>query len=181
MALASHSQTSATADAAGDAASTLPDTGLNPYSCLLCRRKKKKCNRYYPCNNCTRLGAECVFVRRRVSARQKPTAMERLRHLESIVGRLRNDLELDQPSLDEETPADSPSVETTNPSSLPDSVCDRPGQSQEPGIQLEAEFGKLAIANGRSRYVVNSFWATLDEEVRPNASRDGCCLADAVF
>jgi hypothetical protein len=126
---------------------------LNTYSCLSCRKKKKKCNRIYPCNNCQRLGNECVFTQRRVSARQKPSAMERLRHLESIVGRLRSDLHVDPLLADKDGPDDS----LANP-------CHQPSPSNT--SDLEAEFGRLAIADGRSRYVVGSFWASLADEVR---------------
>ena len=78
MAAAAHTPSAATSEATIVASSIAAPPTLHPYSCLSCRRKKKKCSRIYPCNNCTRLGSECVFAQRRVSTRQKPSAMDRL-------------------------------------------------------------------------------------------------------
>ncbi|KAK7219077.1 hypothetical protein V2G26_007080 [Clonostachys chloroleuca] len=30
-------------------------------SCTRCHRRKKKCNRVLPCNNCSRQGVECIY------------------------------------------------------------------------------------------------------------------------
>lgn len=41
----------------------------DPVSCKLCRAKKLKCNRQYPCGNCTQRGLTCEFE----SSRGSPT------------------------------------------------------------------------------------------------------------
>ncbi|KAL7933083.1 hypothetical protein V8C35DRAFT_327862 [Trichoderma chlorosporum] len=100
---------------------------LNPYSCLSCRRKKKKCDRVYPCVNCRKAGVDCLFVPRRPSTRPKTTQgmLERLQHLEGVIGHLRDNYI----------------------------------------AELGTELGRLAVGDGRSRYISSSFWASLDEEV----------------
>jgi hypothetical protein len=141
---------------------------LNQYSCLLCRKRKKKCDRVYPCQNCCRVGTECTFTPRRASARHKAPVnpMERLRHLEDVIGRLKADLEIrpshilakDEESasrLAEEVRSDTGRANATN----------QVRNCVEEVSHLQTELGRLAIGEGRSRYVVGSFWASLDEQV----------------
>lgn len=35
---------------------------LQPFSCLICRQRKVKCDRRDPCSNCVRANQECSFV-----------------------------------------------------------------------------------------------------------------------
>jgi len=63
----------------------------DPVSCELCRAKKLKCNREYPCSNCVARGVTCRGSRSvtRNESVQQPTdiksILERLDRLESIV------------------------------------------------------------------------------------------------
>ncbi|KAL4956806.1 hypothetical protein BDW69DRAFT_68133 [Aspergillus filifer] len=72
---------------------------LKPKSCLACRKRKVKCDRQYPCDNCSRWSIECIFpspVRRCPRARTKLDARHRddqalhnrIRMLESQVSQL---------------------------------------------------------------------------------------------
>jgi hypothetical protein len=92
--------------------------------------------------------------------------MERLRNLKNVIVRLQADLAVkSSPALaeDEEIPGtvvqemkmDSSQTESTN----------RDQSCMGGATELETELGRLAIEDGRSRYVVSSFWASLDEEV----------------
>jgi hypothetical protein len=141
---------------------------LHPYSCLICRKKKKKCDRIHPCLNCHRVGAECVFAPRRPSSRRGIPlgAMERLHHLEDAIGSLRAELSFESSRVvaegegiaersAQEKGTDSTQIESTHHGrSCMDEV-----------TGLETEFGRLAVGDGRSRYIVGSFWASLNEEV----------------
>ncbi|KAH8894649.1 hypothetical protein GQ53DRAFT_643232 [Thozetella sp. PMI_491] len=113
---------------------------LNPYSCSFCRKRKKRCDRMHPCMSCRRASVECVFPSRRPSSRHKAPlgAMERLRYLEAQIEHLK----ADHGALSSRVPAQG-ELETN--------------QRIEPG--------RLAIGNGRSRYMSTSFWASLHEEV----------------
>lgn len=74
-----------------------PSTGLtaatsasakNP-SCLQCRKRKIKCDRKFPCSNCVRSNAECVFRDSIPSRHHKRRAefalLSRLKHYESLL------------------------------------------------------------------------------------------------
>jgi len=141
---------------------------LNPYSCLLCRKKKRKCNRTSPCLNCRNVGAECVFTPRRPSTRQKTSvgAMQRLRNLEDLIGRLRSELESksSQPPTGDDEIAEGLAQEDTTQSTRVNPI-NSSGASVDDESELEVELGRLAIGDGRSRYVASGFWTTLSEEV----------------
>lgn len=109
-----------------------------------------------------------MFVPRRPSTRQKGslTAMERLSHLEDVIGHMRKDLEVKTSQLMTEKcmVSGQSTQEMTNDSTEPDPTSDRQN-SVDKVVELDAEFGKLAIGDGRSRYITSNFWASLNEEV----------------
>ncbi|TFB06975.1 Bikaverin cluster transcription factor bik5 [Trichoderma ghanense] len=141
---------------------------LNPYSCLSCRKRKKKCDRVYPCVNCRRVGAECLFVPRRPSTRPRTTQgmLERLQHLEGVIGHLRDNYSqvAKQPSSQQAEVRPTPDIREAD--STPHSDSANGGGSQNDALgELGTELGRLAIGDGQSRYISSSFWASLDEEV----------------
>lgn len=141
---------------------------LNPYSCLSCRRKKRKCDRLYPCINCRKDGTNCLFVPRRPSTRPKTAygMLERLQHLEGVIGILRDNYSQGATNQSPETTeacfnAVTEESEVIHPS---DSTSRR--RTQDNAVaELGTELGRLAVGDGRSRYISSSFWASLDEEV----------------
>ena len=66
--------------------------GLNPRSCVTCRRRKVKCNKEFPCSNCVRQHIDCVFPAPGRAPRKpkKPDSelLDRLRRLEGVVRNL---------------------------------------------------------------------------------------------
>ncbi|KAI1655330.1 fungal-specific transcription factor domain-containing protein [Daldinia decipiens] len=91
--------------------STTPSAVLNPRSCVTCRRRKVRCDKFMPCGNCRKAHIQCVFPapgraprRPRVrdpNAPPKQTSereielMKRLRKLESIVEDLSGQIEIE--------------------------------------------------------------------------------------
>lgn len=144
----SRQSTQEAGDQAGGSADSEP-LGLEPYSCLSCRKKRKKCDRVYPCANCRKSGAECIFAARKPSTRQHPGpgALERVKYLEGVVQQLRKQLEVT--SSTEQSRDDDDSFD-----------------SDIEAADLREEFGQLAVKDGRSRYIVSNFWANLTEKVR---------------
>ncbi|RYP54772.1 hypothetical protein DL768_000500 [Monosporascus sp. mg162] len=61
-------------------------------ACTACRARKLGCNRVYPCYNCVRSGAECIFPVRRRPQRPRKTKnaelLQRLDRLETIVSKV---------------------------------------------------------------------------------------------
>ncbi|KAL6703428.1 hypothetical protein ACN47E_009687 [Coniothyrium glycines] len=74
--------------------SAISPTNITPKSqrilaCVLCQRRKVKCDRRFPCANCTKAGAHCVSAallpRQRRRRFPEKELLERLRHYESLL------------------------------------------------------------------------------------------------
>ncbi|KAL8935103.1 MAG: hypothetical protein Q9216_005585 [Gyalolechia sp. 2 TL-2023] len=68
----------------------LPARGLQPHSCVVCQRRKVKCDRASPCSNCVRHKVECEFrapapPRRRKKQSPDPHIHAKLRRYEDIL------------------------------------------------------------------------------------------------
>ncbi|EHK47823.1 hypothetical protein TRIATDRAFT_172547, partial [Trichoderma atroviride IMI 206040] len=141
---------------------------LNPYSCLSCRRKKKKCDRLYPCINCRKDGTNCLFVPRRPSTRPKTAhgMLERLQHLEGVIGILRDNYSQGATHQSPKTTEACVNAITAGGETFHPSDPTRGRTTQDDAVaELGTELGRLAVGDGRSRYISSSFWASLDEEV----------------
>lgn len=142
------------------------NASLNPRSCVTCRRRKVKCDKKQPCSNCARAKIECVFPGpgRAPRKSRKPAdgeLMDRLRRLEGVVQSLNAQVEEhEQENAERERQASqgecpSNSEAKRSPSVAVDNSVDG----------LENRFGRLVVDQGRSRYINNSFWASLNNEV----------------
>lgn len=88
----------------------MPDRGLQPHSCVICQRRKVKCDRYDPCSNCVKHRVECEYrapapPRRRKRQSPDPQLQAKMRRYEEIlqkhgvkVDELNGDPPLDRPS-----------------------------------------------------------------------------------
>ncbi|CAI0650980.1 unnamed protein product [Colletotrichum noveboracense] len=59
--------------------------------CLLCRRRKVKCDKKKPCDGCSKAGVDCVYPMGRASRRQgtpDPELTNRFKRLEDVIRRL---------------------------------------------------------------------------------------------
>lgn len=89
--------------------STATPHNLNPRSCNTCRRRKVKCDKTFPCSNCSKAHTECVFpgpgrAPRRMKEK-KPGAngqseretelLKRLRRLEGVVEELSGQVDME--------------------------------------------------------------------------------------
>ncbi|WPG98895.1 Bikaverin cluster transcription factor bik5 [Acrodontium crateriforme] len=163
---------------------------LNPRSCVTCRKRKVKCDKTHPCANCNRAHIECVFPspgraprkkRKFIDSKDKEL-LERLRRLEGVVKGLGVDVpnalgEGDDTASKENKPLIQSSI--SGPEKATDKEIAEPAEDdaadqfraktrwieeQKQG-RFEQRFGRLVINEGRSRYVNNSFWASLSNEV----------------
>jgi hypothetical protein len=128
---------------------------LQPYSCLLCKTRKVKCDRVSPCSNCRRAGADCVFRAPAPPRRKKRSEKEGGRRREVSVGRgvqarlrkyeglLRGmGVRVDGLDVDE-------SRRERSTSAIQDVVM-QDGREDE---HRSAETGRLVSEQGRSRYL----------------------------
>ena len=133
---------------------------VQPLSCQSCRRRKIKCNKVFPCNNCTVAGEECVFPTGRKRPRNSRNALlDRLRTLESTVQVLQKSTPLNETfAFNEDAQQDIPTLRTA------DISVQQNGSNKESEVSPQ-DFGQLRIHEDRSRYSSNRLWASLSQEV----------------
>ena len=137
---------------------------LTSRSCVTCRRRKVRCNKEEPCSHCTRAGIECVFPgpgRAPRKSRKPPEAelLARLRRLEGVVQSL---------AVSTEDTGERPSLaqlERPSQGGGDDVYMGRPEERNS----IDTHLGRLVINEDRSRYVSNSFWTSMGDEVGSDA------------
>ncbi|RHZ63390.1 hypothetical protein CDV55_104886 [Aspergillus turcosus] len=152
-------------------------------SCVTCRRRKVRCNKRTPCSNCVKAGIECIFpppgrAPRKTKRPHDAELLSRLRRLEGVIEHLSGKKPgaaeplstVSSPSQQEPGPASptearqtTPQTQTADVAKCP-FVLDSDPQAAKPR-NLEHEFGRLVIDEGRSRYVSNRLWASLGDEI----------------
>ncbi|KAI2480160.1 c6 transcription [Pyrenophora tritici-repentis] len=148
----------------------------NPRSCVTCRRRKVKCDKKNPCSNCVRAKIECVFPGpgRAPRKSRKPAdaeLLERLRRLEDVVTSLNAQVEgHEQEAADRERSRQNSTVDDPCPYAQSSSGGGESRAHAQVAVDnsvegLENRFGRLVVEKGRSRYINNSFWASLNNEV----------------
>ncbi|KAL9115660.1 MAG: hypothetical protein Q9227_000028 [Pyrenula ochraceoflavens] len=147
--------------------STSNSSALNPRSCVTCRKRKVRCDKRYPCLNCTKAGIECHFPgpgRAPRKARKPPDneLLSRLRRLESVVQNFGVNVEDDRTTTQKQVHESRPPAVTQTPSDK--DYYDADPKKMVPKA-VDKDFGRLVIGDGRSRYVTNSFWMSLGDEV----------------
>ncbi|THC93807.1 hypothetical protein EYZ11_006725 [Aspergillus tanneri] len=162
----------ATDKAPGQAPHTLPESH-GSRSCVTCRRRKVRCNKRCPCSNCARAGVECIFpppgrAPRKSKRPQDAELLLRLRRLEGVIEHLSDKNATAAQSVP--SPPQQPNEPLTDnpPPAQEGQGC--PFSNIDPlkpvgPRNLEHEFGRLVIEEGRSRYVSNRLWASLGDEV----------------
>jgi len=144
----------------------------NARSCVTCRKRKVKCDKKQPCSNCTRAKIECIFpgpgrAPRKSRKPQDGELMDRLKRLEGVVLSLNAQVEEHEQEAAERDKRETSSSEQTCLEKQKESES-RTVVAADNSVQgLETRFGRLVVDQGRSRYINNSFWASLNNEVRP--------------
>jgi hypothetical protein len=113
-------------------------------SCLTCRQRKIKCDKLSPCSGCQKSKFSCSYPSKPQSRKKKAGSNQalksRLEKLEDLVEKLSIRSKSHHPA----SPAGSINGE---------------------GTAGSAELGRLITGGGESRYIENSFWLTLSNEV----------------
>lgn len=169
---ASGAEKNASASSVGDV------DALKARSCVVCRTRKVRCDKQSPCSNCRRANIVCVVPSkdrpprwpRRLERPATGEVMERLRHLENLVKVLSGQLEQANAAARSAT---SSSSGVGSPEGL------RHDASHSVDASSAQKLGRLVAHDAnRSRYVGNSFWSRVNDEVR-----DGCfmCRLDVLI
>jgi hypothetical protein len=113
---------------------------IQSFACLECRKRKVKCNRQDPCNNCMRFSKECLFVapvrgKRGKAKKLKENTHSKLRRYEELLRSHGVELAHNLDTSEEET------ISEIEPS-------DGDGQL----LELDEEMPKLVTSDKSSRY-----------------------------
>ncbi|EED19692.1 hypothetical protein TSTA_029660 [Talaromyces stipitatus ATCC 10500] len=145
-------------------------TALKAHACVLCQRRKVKCNRREPCASCAKARVDCEYraplpPRRRKRKDPESALAARIQHYEYALRKAGIDLssvEPDRPQkLNSINTVESESSQGTprprgNPSIFSDAT---PGNTSRPGS------GRLVTRKGRSLYLDNHLWKSVSHEV----------------
>ncbi|RDW75995.1 hypothetical protein BP5796_06816 [Coleophoma crateriformis] len=176
-----------------DAKSHAPHN-LNIRSCTTCRRRKVKCDKKDPCTNCSKAGSQCVFpapgrAPRRPRIGAKPVSdreaelLKRLHRLEGVVEELSGQVDNGDTKPSPSSAGSSGAPRDMDVDGKPNSVrvvgMDEGRTKQDwikrafalgtgppkPAFDLEKNFGRLVVDEGKSEYINDPFWASLTDEV----------------
>lgn len=188
---ASGSEKNATSPASASTPSSTSAPAPKAQSCVVCRRRKVRCDKQSPCSNCRRANIPCVlpskdrppkWARRLERLTANATAsnapalqdndpgvakvMDRLRSLEGLVKELTGQLEQGQAA------ASSQGGSESGLNSLSTSAQHRGAEQQRhvsPTLStssVEVPFGRLVLqGDSHSRYVSSGFWTRVNDEV----------------
>ena len=100
-------------------------------ACVLCQQRKVKCDRRFPCANCTRHGATCVPAtqpRRRRRRFPERELLDRVRHYEDLLRR--NNVRFEPLHKDVKSPVESDDEQQTEAGIADSSSASTPSQTK---------------------------------------------------
>ena len=184
------SEISATSPAPARSSSSAFVQGPKLQSCVICRRRKVRCDKQNPCSNCRKANIACTFpstdrpprwarrlerLTKNAAASDAPASqgtdagvtkvMDRLQSLEGLVKDLKGQLQQAQAAA-------TPNSGSSGLGSPGRSPRDRVRDAQkQPSIASntsdeQKHFGRLVKVGSRSRYVSSGFWSRVNDEVR---------------
>jgi hypothetical protein len=154
-------------DATADTLEESPATYELP--CSVCRRRKVRCSKTLPCDNCERAGAVCVYDNSTRSSRQPTRYTDltiRLSRVESLMRR--SNLPKEQNVLRNNNEIQRTDVGNATIKTMQDLIheLDHKFKQQLTPLNQDLKMGKLSFVEGSSRYIQAGFWAGKYEEVR---------------
>ncbi|KAF5545372.1 hypothetical protein FMEXI_6120 [Fusarium mexicanum] len=143
-------------------------SSLKIWSCVTCRRRKIRCDRKEPCNNCIRTNIDCHFpvtgrIPRRTRdaktpAQKQSELLSRLRRLESVVTELAAQVE-------DENGAKTMGQITVDKEPTESSWATSSGSLDHQASEFDEDFGRLVIDKDGTLHVGNRFWTVFCSEV----------------
>lgn len=152
-------------------------------SCMACRTRKVKCDRAKPCTACQRNQLQCVYPEQtpRPPRPRRPDAelLERIARLEHVIESMPAEQRHDGPGGGGPGGGERKQLsEERSPSATERTMSDVSADSTMGGDDRQNGFGHLLkTGDGKTRYVGQSSWAALSDEVGTelNARESGVC------
>lgn len=139
-----------------------------PRSCTICRSRKVRCDKQSPCSNCRRANIACTLPSRdrpprwarRLAQSAPADVMDRIQSLEALVKDLRGQLEEANARVNG-CPGASSSVHSSE-----HSTGEQMGSPSARSDHAPSPVGRLVLRDSnQSRYIGNSFWSRITDEV----------------
>lgn len=137
----------------------------NTRSCIECSRRKVRCDRQSPCNNCVRADSECIFPKFRKRPVKKQKAGSREEQSSSVA----------LPSSGSQVVNDEPPSGSITTVITPTSSQDGGQIAKRSSVASEGLYDRIADRReeptwlvrqqNKSRYISNNFWASMTREV----------------
>ncbi|KAF2811281.1 uncharacterized protein BDZ99DRAFT_385394 [Mytilinidion resinicola] len=188
---ASGSEKNATSPASASTPSSTSAPAPKAQSCVVCRRRKVRCDKQSPCSNCRRANIACVlpskdrppkWARRlerlttNAAASNPPTlqdadpgvakVMDRLRNLEGLVKELTGQLEQGQAAASAHGGGESSLYSLSTSAQHRGVEQQRHTSPIESTSSIEKPFGRLVLQGAsQSRYVSSGFWTRVNDEL----------------
>ncbi|KAF7537706.1 hypothetical protein G7054_g3525 [Neopestalotiopsis clavispora] len=141
-------------------------------SCSLCRSRKIKCDRVFPCCHCVRSGSECVFPQRKRMNRPRKTKnselLNRISRLENIVGNVNMETLRDMDMSDLQVLTELKAQVVANEKPPAQQASSTEASTAPKPVAHEAQAAKSPEAKGAihpSQYISGDFWTNLVGEV----------------
>lgn len=132
-------------------------TPLMAYACVICTKRKVKCDRLVPCSACRKGRVECQYQeppRRKRKRQPVEDLQERLDRYEKLL--INHGISLND-------------SETATPATKTSSTVSSPTETQ-PGTGQST--GKLLGGPGKTRYIDSNIWRNLGEDLHPSSDED---------
>lgn len=136
--------------------------------CSVCRRRKVRCSKTSPCDNCQRAGATCSYE----DASRRPARHTEISHrLSRVESLIRNSYPLSDPTTSVNSVPINDADDETSPARTMEDLMSRLEQRYKQQLavshlsNLNLKPGKLAYVEGSSRHIHGRFWAGRYEEV----------------
>jgi hypothetical protein len=145
-------------------------------SCVTCKKRKVKCDKNVPCANCARRHIECIYLtteKKRTRGPGKHRAGERLEQmtsrvaqLEQVLGKLQSRNIGEGQSPGQDNPRENlESVSVGQQESQGGKSTKTDGFRTGEGEEENRSTSRLLVKGGKSQYIRNKFWASINEEV----------------
>ncbi|RGP79206.1 hypothetical protein FLONG3_2642 [Fusarium longipes] len=161
-------------DRPSPSSSSQNETTLKIWSCVICRRRKIRCDRKDPCSNCVKNKIECHFpvtgriprrnrapLTSKTPAQKQSELLSRLRRLESVVTELAAQVE-DQDGAEERHQQITVDASGTD---SPWATSSSAAAAVADSTEEDEDFGRLVVDKDGGLHVGNRFWSVFCVEV----------------
>lgn len=131
--------------------SVLLANGLHAVSCVTCARRRVKCDRTEPCNNCTKHNIACEYWEAAPKGRKRKASDQTSAELRAKVELYENLLASHGVDVQAVTPESSVNAPVSTPDA--NTSVERPYPFKDNEAAQQPFPGRLAVHRGKSRYV----------------------------